>query len=357
MAPSRLRFGYWTPIFGGWLRNVEDEDTPVTFEHVREIARAAEQGGFEVTLIPELNLNDIKGPDAPSLEAWVVAAALAGATEKLEIMAAIRPGYHLPAVTAKQAATIEGISGGRFTLNVVSAWWAQEAKEYGGIFTEHDDRYARSTEFVAILRGLWSRTPFSFAGEYYTVEGTHLEPKPEVTPRIYAGGESEAGKTAITNFADAYLTHGGTVEELGTKIAEMRRRRETEGRPPFESFGMAAYAIVRDTEEEAQAEVDRITDVSAGPAYDSYQDFISKSQLERQVSLKDYSVSNRGLRPNLVGTPDQVASRILEFCEVGVDVLLLQFSPHLAEMRRFAEQVIPRVRALEAQRGAAVSGA
>ena len=350
-----MRFGYWTPIFGGWLRNVEDENTPVTYEHVRDIARTAEEVGFEVTLIPELNLNDIKGPDAPSLEAWVVAAALAGVTEKLEIMAAIRPGYHLPAVTAKQAATIDHISHGRFTLNVVSAWWAQEAKEYGGIFTEHDDRYARSTEFVEILRGLWSRTPFSFAGQYYTVEGTHLEPKPGVVPRIYAGGESDAGKAAITNFADAYLTHGGTVAELATKIGEMRRRREAQGKPPFESFGMAAYGIVRDTDEEAQAEVDRITDVSAGPAYHSYQDFISKSQLEQQVSLKDYSVSNRGLRPNLVGTPDQVAARILEFEEAGLDVLLLQFSPHLPEMRRFAEQVIPRVRGLEARRGAAVS--
>lgn len=351
MPARHLRFGYWTPIFGGWLRNVEEEQTPATFEHVKEIARTAERIGFELTLVAELNLNDIKGPDAPCLEAWAVAAALGAVTEKLEIMAAVRPGYHLPAVTAKQAATIDGITGGRFTLNVVSAWWAEEARQYGGIFTEHDDRYARSTEFVSILRGLWaSRTPFDFAGDYYTVQGTHLEPKPAVRPRIYAGGESEAGKAAITGFGDAYLTHGGTVGELATKITEMRGRRKAAGRPPFESFGMAAYAIVRDTEAEAQAEVDRITDVSAGPAYDSYQDFITKSRLEQQVSLKDYSVSNRGLRPGLVGTPDQVAERILEFEEAGVDVLLLQFSPQLPEMRRFAEQVIPRVRALEAQR-------
>ena len=352
--PTRLRFGYWTPIFGGWLRNVEDEQTPATFEHVQEIARTAERIGFELTLIAELNLNDIKGPDAPSLEAWAVAAALGAVTQRLEIMTAIRPGYHLPAVTAKQAATIDQISGGRFTLNVVSAWWAQEAKEYGGIFTEHDDRYARSSEFVAILRGLWAETPFDFRGDYYTLDGTHLEPKPSVVPRIYAGGESEGGKAAITAFADAYLTHGGTPEELATKVAEMRRRREAGGGTPFESFGMAAYAVVRDTEEEALAEVARITDVSAGPAYHSYQDFVSKSQLEQQVSLKDYSVSNRGLRPNLVGTADQVAARIMEFEDAGVDVLLLQFSPHLPEMRRFAEQVIPRVRALEAQRAAAV---
>lgn len=347
-ATGHLRFGFWTPIFGGWLRNVEDEQTPVTFEHVRDVARTAEAIGFDLTLIPELNLNDIKGLAEPSLEAWALAAAMAAVTERLEIMAAIRPGYHLPAVTAKQAATIDGISGGRFTLNVVSAWWEQEAKQYGGIFSEHDDRYQRSTEFVEVLRGLWSQTPFDFHGAYYTIENAFLEPKPRVTPRIYAGGESEGGKRAITRFADAYLTHGGTVDELATKVAEMRERRETAGLAPFQSFGMAAYAIVRDTEAEARAELARITDVSAGPAYESYQDFVGKSQLETKVSLEDYSVSNRGLRPDLVGTPQQVAERILAFERAGVDVLLLQFSPHLPEMRRFATQVIPLVRELEA---------
>src|SRR5690606_29816035 len=122
--------------------------------------------------------------------------------------------------------------------------------------------------------------------------------------------ESEAGRTAITAFADAYLTHGGTVEELATKVADMRRRRDEAGRAPFEAFGMAAYAVVRDTDEEAQAEIDRITDVRGGAAYGSYQDFVSKSKLDTAVDLREYSVSNRGLRPDLIGTPDRVAERI-----------------------------------------------
>jgi FMNH2-dependent dimethyl sulfone monooxygenase len=344
-----MRFGYWTPIFGGWLRNVDDEQTPVTFEHVKEIAQVAETSGFDVTLIAELNLNDVKGQAAPSLDAWELAAAVAAVTSRIEILTAIRPGYHLPAVAAKRAATIDDISGGRFTLNVVSAWWAEEARQYGGIFSEHDDRYKRSLEFVAILKGLWSETPFSFKGEYYSLENTYLSPKPQVTPTIYAGGESEGGKNAISRFADAYVTHGGTPAELHVKIADLTERRAAVSSTPFSSFGMAAYAIVRDTEDEAQAELERITDVRGGAAYESYQDFISKSQLETAVDLRDYSVSNRGLRPDLVGTPDQVARRIVEFGEVGVDLLLLQFSPHLPEMQRFAEQVIPRVRALEAR--------
>lgn len=345
MTPA-IRFGYWTPIFGGWLRNIEDEQTPLTFEHIRTISQTAERVGFELTLIPELNLNDIKGIASPSLEAWSLTAAIAAVTEKMELLAAIRPGFHNPAITAKQAATIDEISDGRFTLNVVSAWWEEEARQYGGQFSAHDDRYKQTAEFVEVLRGLWSSTPFSFQGRFYDLEGTVLEPKPRVIPRIYAGGESEAGRTAITQFADAYLTHGGTVEELAVRIADMTGRRAVAGKPPFESFGMAAYAIVRDTEAEAQAELERITNVKSGPAYESYQDFVSKSHLETTVDLRDYSVSNRGLRPNLIGTPDQVAERILAFRDVGVSVFLLQFSPHLAELERFAATVIPRVRAL-----------
>ena len=342
-----IRFGFWTPIFGGWLRNVDDEQTPATFAHLAELVTEAERLGFDLTLIPELNLNDIKGPEAPSLEAWSVLAGLAAVTERIELLAAIRPGFHLPAIAAKQAATIDDISGGRLTLNVVSAWWAEEAKQYGGIFSAHDDRYARTIEFVDVLRGLWTSTPFDYRGDYYELEGTRLEPKPQVIPRIYAGGESEAGRAAITRFADAYLTHGGTVDELAEKIADMRRRRDEAGLAPFEAFGMAAYAIVRDTEDEALAELERITDVRSGKAYESYRDFVTKSKLDTEVSLRDYSVSNRGLRPDLIGTPDQVAERIVEFKRAGVGTLLLQFSPQLPELRRFAEQVIPRVRARE----------
>lgn len=339
-----MRFGYWTPIFGGWLRNVADENTPLTFEHIKLISQTAERVGFDLTLIPELNLNDIKGYAGPALDAWALTAAVAAVTSKIEIMTALRPSYHPPALTAKQAATIQEIAGGRFTLNLVSAWWAEEARQYGVPFKKHDDRYAVTQEYVDVLRGLWSQTPFSHDGANYQLDGTYLEPKPSVQPLIYAGGESEAGRNAISNFAEAYLTHGGTVDELDTKITDMRRRRAEKGHAPFAHFGMAAYVIVRDTEAEALAELDRITDVREGAAYDSYQDFVTKSQLDTAVDLKDYSVSNRGLRPNLVGTPEQVAARIVAFEKVGVDVLLLQFSPMLSELERFAEQVIPLVR-------------
>jgi len=140
--------------------------------------------------------------------------------------------------------------------------------------------------------------------------------------------------------------HGDPPERIAPKIADMRRRREEASEalgvdlPPMQ-FGVAAYAIVRETEREVKDEIDRITNVSVGSAgYANYRDWIGNTQLEQQVSLQDYSVSNRGLRAGLVGTPDEVAERTAQFAAAGVDLLLLQCSPQLEEMERFAAEVI-----------------
>ncbi|MGG1572943.1 LLM class flavin-dependent oxidoreductase [Fictibacillus sp. NRS-1165] len=347
-----MRFGFWLPIFGGWLRNVEDENMPPTFDYAKKVIQCAEQWGFDTTLIAELYLNDIKGPDQDSLEAWTTAAGLAAVTEKIEIMTAVRPGFHNPAVTAKMAANIDQISGGRFTLNVVSAWWEEEARQYGGIFTAHDERYERTQEFIDVLKGLWTEETFNYSGKFYELSNTKLFPKPlqRPNPILYAGGESERGKQVISSSCDAYVMHGGTVEEIAVKIEDMKNRREQTGKEPLSSFGMAAYVICRDTEEEAQAELQRITEVKESSAYAGFKDFTSKSQLEQQIQLQDYSVSNRGLRPNLIGTPVQIAERIAAYEEAGLGLLLLQFSPQLEEMERFSKQVMPLVESFRKER-------
>src|SRR5258706_6015762 len=144
-----MRFGYWLPVFGGWLGNVEDERMEAAWSYVRRLARASEEIGFDVTLIAELNLNDIKGVEAPSLDAWSTAAALAAVTDRLELMVAVRPTFHPPALLAKQAANIDHISGGRLSLNGVSSWWADEAKPYGVQFDTHEPRYVPSAQLLA----------------------------------------------------------------------------------------------------------------------------------------------------------------------------------------------------------------
>lgn len=338
-----MRYGYWLPVFGGWLRNIDDEQMEATWAYNSCLARRSEEIGYDLTLIAELNLNDIKGVEAPSLDAWSTAAALAAVTNRLELMVAVRPTFHQPALLAKQAANIDHIAGkGRLSLNVVSSWWADEARKYGVDFEQHDDRYARTTEWLQIVDRLWREDHFSFSGNHYAVADAVLQPKPLTRPRplIYAGGESEAAKAMISRWCDAYVMHGDEPSRVRQKIADMSSRRERLGLPPM-SYGVAAYAIVRHTEAAARKELERITNVKQSAAgYENYQQWLAGTKLEQQVSLEDYSVSNRGLRSGLIGTPDQVATRIAEFEVAGVDLLLLQCSPQMEEMERFAETVI-----------------
>ncbi len=365
-----MRYGYWLPVFGGWLRNVPDEGMEASWEYVKRLAQRSEQIGYDLTLVAELFLNDIKGIDAPALEAWSTAAALAAVTERLELMVAVRPTFHQPAIFAKQAANVDRIANGRLALNVVSSWWSDEARRYGVHFDAHDDRYARTAEWLAVVDGAWREPSFSYEGRYYQVAETVLEPKPckaltnqgptrglinqgRTRPTIYAGGESEAAKQLIASACDAYVMHGDPPENVAPKVSDMRRRREeasatsvaagAQALAPME-YGMAAYVIVRDTEAEAQRELARVTNVAPGsPGFANYQDWVRNTQLERALSLEDYSVSNRGLRAGLVGTPEQVAGQVRAFADAGVGLLLLQCSPQLEEMERFSEQVMPLV--------------
>jgi len=341
-----MRYGYWLPVFGGWLRNVPDEQMETSWEYVSRLARRSEEIGFDLTLIAELFLNDIKGIDAPALDAWSTAAALAAVTKRLELMVAVRPTFHQPAILAKHAANIDHISNGRLALNVVSSWWSDEARRYGVQFDEHDDRYARTSEWLDVIDGAWKQSRFDYKGKYYQVSDLVVEPKPVRRPRptIYAGGESDAAKSLISRACDAYVMHGDPPERVAPKVADMAARREKLGLPAM-TYGMAGYVIVRESEAEAQRELERITNVSPGsPGYGNYQDWIAHTKLEQQVSLQDYSVSNRGLRAGLVGTAEQVAERIIELENAGVNLLLLQCSPQLEEMERFGETVIPLVR-------------
>jgi dimethylsulfone monooxygenase len=189
-----------------------------------------------------------------------------------------------------------------------------------------------------VVNGLWSQERFTHAGERYQLKDAICAPKPVRTPRptVYAGGESEAAKTMIASLCDAYVMHGDEPQHIAEKIADMKRRRESFGLPPMQ-YGMAAYAIVRDTEAEAKKEVERITTLDT-----------SGTELERELKIQEYSVSNRGLRPRLVGTPEQIEEQVQAFADAGLDLLLLQMSPQMEEMERFSAQVIrPRAMAAE----------
>ncbi len=331
-----MRFGYWMPVFGGWLRNVHDEGMTTDWSYVKALAVESEAAGFDLSLLAELNLNDIKGHRAPSLDAWTLAPAIAAVTERLELMIAVRPNYHSPSLTAKALSTLDTIAPGRISLNVVSSWWKDEATQYGAPFDVHDARYARTEEWLTVLNRLLVEDAVTHTGPLYDLQGCVMEPKPSVLPTVYMGGESPKAKQVIAEHGGAYVMHGDTPDVIAAKIADMSSRTEKSF-----SYGVSGYVIVRDTEQEAQAELARILDVHGSPeTYASYQDFVAGSQLESQVSLEEYSVSNRGLRAGLVGTPEQVTARLREYEAAGVDLMLLQFSPQREEMARFGRDVI-----------------
>jgi dimethylsulfone monooxygenase len=337
-----MRFGYWMPIFGGWLRNVADEGMSIDWPYIKDLAIESEQHGFELSLIAELNLNDIKGHQAPSLDCWALAPAVAAVTSSLELMLAVRPNYHSPSLTAKALSTLDVIAPGRISLNVVSSWWKDEAAQYGAPFDVHDARYTRTSEWLEVVSRLLREPTVSHSGPLYTLDGAILEPKPVSPPFVYMGGESPKAKEIISAQSDAYVMHGDAPEVIAAKVADLSALRAEAGKPPLR-FGVSGYVICRDTAEEAQAELERITNVRSSPeAYASYRDFIEGSQLESQVSIEEYSVSNRGLRSGLIGTPDQIIDRIRAYESAGVDLLLLQFSPQREEMARFGKDVIAR---------------
>jgi dimethylsulfone monooxygenase len=339
-----MRFGYWMPIFGGWLRNVQDEGMSIAWPYIRDLVIESEQHGFELSLIAELNLNDIKGHRAPSLDCWTLAPAVAAVTSTLELMLAVRPNYHSPSLTAKALSTLDTIAPGRLSLNVVSSWWKDEAAQYGAPFDVHDARYARTAEWLDVVARLLREETVTHQGPLYQLDGAVLEPKPGRPPAVYMGGESPKAKEVIASQADAFVMHGDAPEVIAGKVAQMNELREQAGRPPL-IFGVSGYVICRDTPEQAQPELDRILDVRSSPAaYASYQDFVEGSQLESRISLEEYSVSNRGLRSGLVGTPDQIIDRIRAYEQAGVGLMLLQFSPQREEMARFGADVISRYR-------------
>ncbi|HSU19019.1 MAG TPA: LLM class flavin-dependent oxidoreductase, partial [Acidobacteriaceae bacterium] len=324
--------------------------------YVRDLCVRAEELGYDLTLIAELNLNDIKGVEADSLDALTTTAALAAVTRKLELMVAVRPTFHNPALLAKQAANIDRISNGRLTLNVVSSWWRDEATKYGIPFDEHDDRYARTSEWLDILASCWAQQGSSFSGRFYDVKDNILSPKPMprrtysrapeglTRPTLYAGGESETAKNLIAAKCDAYLMHGDDPATIAAKVADMKQRRAKHPDLPPLLFGVTGYCIVRDSEAEANREVGRITsqpDPKNSPAgFANFQQWITGSQLEKKLSLRDYSVSNRGLQSGLIGTPEQVKQRLADFEGAGCSLVLLQSSPQHEEMERFASQVM-----------------
>ncbi len=324
---------------------------PPTLDYLAQVARAAEQLGFEAVLTPTGTWCE---------DAWVTTAALLAHTRTLKFLVAFRPGLISPTLAAQMAATYQRASGGRLALNVVTGGETAELRRFGDRL-DKDRRYARTGEFLEIVRGAWSGEPFDRFGDHYDVEGATTLAPPDPVPPIYFGGASEAAERVAARYADVYLAWGETPDMLRERLDRVRGLAVKEGRKL--RFGVRLHVIARERSEDAWAETERLLAVMDPEAVAAMQAALAASESEgqrRMAALHGGRTDALVIAPNLwagvglvrggagtalVGSHEEVADRIAELGELGFDELILSGHPHLEEAYAFGEGVIPLLRA------------
>ena len=344
--------------------------------YFKQIAIAADSLGYEGVLIPTGRSCE---------DSWILAASLIDATRQLKFLVALRPGLVAPTQSARMAATLDRLSGGRLLVNLVTGGDAEEL-DGDGQFLSHAERYEESAEFIRIWREVIARShdgqSFDFDGKHLQVKGAKLlfPPPNRPWPPVFFGGSSEAAHELAAEQVDTYLTWGEPPAAVAAKVADVRARAATHGRTL--QFGIRLHVIVRETEDEAWraaaelvSQLDEKT-VAAAQAKFAQMDSVGQRRMaELHQGRFDRNNVRKGLEiaPNLwagvglvrggagtalVGNPQQVADRIKEYAALGLEYFVLSGYPHLDEAHRFAELVFPLL-PLELQRklpGRALTG-
>jgi alkanesulfonate monooxygenase len=317
--------------------------------YIGQVARSAEQLGFRGALTPTSSWCE---------DAWIITAGLTQVTERLRFLVAFRPGLQSPTLAAQMAVTYQRISGGRLLLNVVTGGDDAEQRRFGDHLDKRE-RYARTGEFLHIVRELWSGEPVTFHGEHYHVQDAQLYARPR-WPDIYFGGSSAEALDVAARYADVYLTWGEPPAQVAEKVARVHAAAAAEGREL--RFGIRLHAITRDTAEEAWAEADRLLarlDPEAIARAQAAQRSSGSEGQRRMTALHGGRTDNLEVSPNLwagvglvrggagtalVGSHEQVADRIQEYHDLGIDEFILSGYPHLEEAYRVGEGVLPALR-------------
>lgn len=345
MTEASLRLGVWAPVHGpraAWQDPAEPFDA--SWDHNRDTVLELEALGYDSVLVAQHTVNPHL-PHKDQLEAWTGSAALAALTRRIEIIAAIKPYLYHPVVLAKMALQIENISNGRFAFNLVNAWNRAEFEKAGIAFGEHDARYAYGREWLSVVARLVAGESVTHQGENFTLTDYKLTPASPTRdrPRIYLGGESEPARALAADGADVFFINGQPLEDVAAIISDLSARPR---RGPALGFGLAAFVIARETEQEAEAEYRRLLALAE-------KDAPAKSEQAARtdpnvVMIRTFAKSprvgtNGGTAAGLVGSYDQVAERIFAFHRAGIELFMLQFQPLRSEVRRFAEHVFPRL--------------
>jgi alkanesulfonate monooxygenase len=323
---------------------------PPTLDYLAQIARAADDLGFDGVLTPTGTWCE---------DAWLVTAALIRETRRLRFIVAFRPGLVTPTLAAQMAATFQRLSDGRAALNIVTGGEEAEQRRFGD-WLEHDDRYARAGEFLAIVRGAWGNAPYDFSGEHYRVEGATVRDAPRPAPPLYFGGASPAAERVAARHADVYLLWGEPPEMVRERIARMRALAGEQGRRL--RFGIRLHVVTREHASDAWAIAERWLAEMAPADVERAQAKLAQSSSvgqQRMLALHGGRRDALEVAPNLwagvglvrgnagtalVGSHIEVAERIEEYRALGCDEFILSGFPHLEEAYEVAEGVMPLVR-------------
>ncbi|WP_186190457.1 FMNH2-dependent alkanesulfonate monooxygenase [Burkholderia gladioli] len=335
------------------------------YDYFRQVAVAADTLGYEGVLLPTGRSCE---------DAWVVASSLIPATKRLKFLVAVRPGLSSPGLSARMASTFDRLSEGRLLINVVTGGDTAEL-EGDGVFVDHDTRYQITDEFLHIWRELLAKShqdgTVDFDGKHLQSKGGKLlyPPVQDPHPPLWFGGSSSAAHQIAADHIDTYLTWGEPPEAVAKKIADIRARAEARGRKI--KFGIRLHVIVRETEEEAWADADKLISRLDDATIARAQQAFAKMDSEGQRRMAALHGGKRGSRqdlevyPNLwagvglvrggagtalVGSAEQVAERMREYQALGIETFILSGYPHLEESYRFAELVFPLIKGESATR-------
>jgi len=351
-------FAYWVPnVSGGLVVSDWDTETDWTYDYNLDLARLAESVGFDYALA-QARFFGSYGADK-QLEALSIANALAAQTDELHVIGAVHPGLWEPGPLANFISTADRISNGRFSINVVSGWFKGEFTGFGQPWLEHDERYARSSEFIEVLKALWTEDRATYDGRFYTIgkdidgfEGAPLEPKPiqNPYPQVFQGGNSQAAREMAAKHADVLFINGGSLQEIRAVIDDVEAYAEEFGTEP-PRFAANAFVIQRDTEEESKEVLEGIIENATDEAVDAFKEEVKQAGqssdegegMWADSDFEDLVQYNDGFKTGLIGTDDQIVERIRKLDAIGIDIVLAGFLDFEKELERFGETIIPAI--------------
>ena len=335
---------------GGWLRTRDANKKPSPAELVR-LARHVERLGYDYYYVPEHYLNAIHGPREDVLDAWVVSAAAVAGTRRLRVITAVQPGFKSPGVVAKMGATLAGFRRNAFGLSLLAGWWQLEVENYNDVWLPHAERYARAAEYLAVIRRFWTEPAFDHRGQYYSIEGGLLEPKPDPVPPVIIAGESERAIDLAARAGDYLFINGGDLEHVTRLVAAAKGRARELGRSL--KVALSAFGVVRESSDEARAVVDALRQ-QADPATIAYfrQHMDGAVVAHNRGADTETLEANLGLTSGLIGDPASILERVEQLERVGVDAITVKCEPAFDESERFARLVIAPYRAAREQKGA-----